>query len=662
MNHRWCLRALAFAACSISHGLFAQAAVVAAPDATTDGLDEVVVVANRAPEPLSKIGNSVTVLDEAAIRDSQAALVADVLATTPGITLARNGGVGQPTSIFIRGAESDQTVVLIDGVQLNDPSTTGGGFNFQSLVTGDISRIEILRGAQSTLYGSQAIGGVINIVTGQPDKAFGGGVTAEGGSNDTGSVNAHIGGKSDDLQWRLAGNWLGTSGISAFDERFGGAERDSSQIGGGSGTLLYDITSDLQLDLRGYYNNAFDNFDGVDTKSGNFGDDGEYGKNSQALGYAGVTLHSPDRTLTNRVAFQYTNTQTREYDPNAPQTYFSPNTETFYGVGRNEREEYQGTWEFAPRYQAVFGAQHERSTISTDSPAFDYSGPEPLNNEATIDSGYVQLQGEVIDGLTLTGGERYDHHDVYGGHTTGQAAVAWVLNDGRTVLRSSFGQGFKAPSLYELYSSNGNTALRPEVAHSWDAGIEQRIDDGRAALSATYFQSHSRDLIDFVYCQTPNAAPLCPKYFVFYGYYDNVARTAAHGVELQASFSPIPELLLSANYTLTETEDQSPGSSTQGNELARRPKDTANAAVTYDWPERWKTTVAVRYGGRDFDNAANTVALGGYVIVDVRADYSVNDHFQIYARIENLTGKYYETAYEYGSLTRQAFAGIRATF
>jgi vitamin B12 transporter len=133
-------------------------------------------------------------------------------------------------------------------------------------------------------------------------------------------------------------------------------------------------------------------------------------------------------------------------------------------------------------------------------------------------------------------------------------------------------------------------------------------------------------------------------------------------LELQASVRPSQALLLSANYTVTDTEDLSPGSATYGKELARRPKDTANASVTYAWPARWKTTLALRYGGRDFDDAANTTALGGYVLVDARASYSVSDSLELYARVDNVTGRYYETAYEYGSLPRQAFAGVRARF
>ena len=661
MNYRLRRFAFTIALCAFLNLGVAQ---MAQADESDDSFDEIVVVANRAPEPLAKIGSSVTVLNDEAIRQSQEVVVADLLAQTPGLTFARTGGVGQPTSVFIRGAESNQTVVVIDGVQLNDPSTTGGGFDFANLLTGDISRIEILRGAQSTLYGSQAIGGVINIVTAEPTGPFGAGVTAEGGSHGTGYVTSNVGGKNDSLLWRLSGNWYGTSGIPAFDERYGGKRLSTSQIGGGSGQLRYDLTPDLQFDVRGYYTQARTDFDGYDTPNANppysFGDDNEYGKTSQMLGYAGLTLKSPDRTLTNRVAVQYTNTETRLFDPNVPANLGSPSTETFYGIGRNLREEYQGTWAITPRVQAVFGAQHERSTISTDSPAFDYSGPMPLNNHATIDSGYAQFQGEVIAGLTLTAGGRYDRHDVYGGHSTGQFAAAWSLNDSHTILRASFGQGFKAPSLYQLYSNYGNKALQPELANSWDAGVEQHGWDGRLVLSATYFNRDSRDLIEFFDCTTPSTQPLCGA--EPFGYYANVARASAHGVELQGAATPIDQLKLAANYTLTDTEDRSAGSTTFGNQLARRPKNAANASATYLWPSRLSTTVGARYAGRSFDDAANKIALGGYVLLDLKVSYALGNRLELYGRVDNVTGKHYETAYLYGTYGRVAYAGVRATF
>jgi vitamin B12 transporter len=657
MNHHSLRFACAAVLCApFAASSSAQDASTSSPVTADNSLDEVVVVANRAPEPLSKVGNSVTVLTDADIKASQLPVLSDLLAQTPGLTVARSGGVGQPTSVFIRGAESDQTVVIIDGVQIYDPSTTGAYFDFENLLTNNISRIEILRGSQSTLYGSQAMGGVISITTGEPSAPLSGSVNAEGGSHDTGDMGAVIGGKTDSLMWQLSGTWLGTSGIPAFDEKLGGTRLCASQIGGGTGRFVYDITPDLDLDLRGYYVQSRTDFDGYDTPpSFTFGNDQEYGKNDQLLGYAGLTLHSPDRTFTNRIAYHYYYTDTRDYDPDAPANEGSPSTQTFYGVGHIEREEYQGTWEIAPGYQAVFGAQHERSSIDSDTPAFDYTGPMPIDAAQTIDSGYAQLQGEVVSGLTLTAGERYDRQSEFGGHTDGALAAAWAFNDAQTILRSSFSQGFKAPSLYQLYSNYGNPALRPEAGESWDAGIEQHA--GRLIASATYFQRYSRDLILFFDCPSLFSC-INPSG----GYYANIARAAAHGVELQAALNATDSLSFTANYTLTETADKSPGAPTYGNELPRRPEDAANASAVYRWGVPLTTIVSLRYAGPSYDDSANEIRLGGYVLVDLRASYVLRNQLELYARVENLTGKHYETEYEYGTLGRSLYAGLRASF
>jgi vitamin B12 transporter len=634
--------------------LFATQASAQSTAAGTDtSLKEVVVVANRAPEPLSKVGNTVTVLTDEDIKQSQATIASDLLAQTPGIAVARTGGVGQPTSVYIRGAESDQTVVIIDGVKMTDPSLPGGGFDFENLLIGDISRIEILRGAQSTLYGSDAIGGVINIVTADPTQKTAGSVSLEGGSHDTGYGTADVGGVSNALMWRIAGSYYGTSGIPCFDQYLGGRRDCASQIGDGAGQLRYDLTPDLQLDLRGYLVTSRTDFDGYDTPTGAFGDDSEYGKTQQGIGYAGLTWRSPDRSLTNRLSVQYTGSETRDYDPNAPANYGDPTTETFYGFGRNVREEYQGTWQFSPAGQIVFGAQNEHSTINTVSPGSPF-----LGTGVVIDSGYAQAQYEVLPGLTLTAGGRYDHHDVYGGHGTGQFAAAWALPDQKTILRASFGQGFKAPSLYQLYSNYGNRALQPETANSWDAGIEHHALQDRLVASATYFQRTSRDLINFFDCTTPN--PLCAT--EPFGYYANIARSFARGVELDGSLKATEQLSITANYTWTDTEDVSPGSSTYGNELPRRPADTANATVNYVWPVRLSTALALRYSGPSFDDAANTIRLGGYVLMDIRTSMPINDHLEMYARVENLTDRHYEVAYQYGTFGRSAYIGARTTF
>ena len=632
--------------------LFAtQAAAQSLADSGDTSLDEVVVVANRSPAPLSTVGNSVTVLDDQAIEDSQATTSADLLAQTPGLSVARTGGIGQPTSVFIRGAESDQTVVVIDGVKMTDPSLAGGGFDFENLLIGDTSRIEILRGAQSTLYGSDAIGGVINITTADPTQKSEGGGSLEGGSHGTGYGTANVGGVSDALMWRIAGSYYGSSGIPCFDRYLGGRRGCASQIGDGAGQIRYQLTPDVQLDLRGYIVSARTDFDGYDTPNFTFGDDSEYGKTQQGMGYAGLTW-SPG-SLTNRLSVQYTGSETREFDPNAPANFGDPTPETFYAFGRNVREEYQGTWKLSDAGQVVFGAQNEHSTINTVSPFSPFIGAG-----VTIDSGYAQAQYQVLKGLTLTAGGRYDHHDVYGGHGTGQLAAAWVLPDQSTVLRASFGQGFKAPSLYQLYSNYGNRALRPETANSWDTGIEQHMLQGHLVTSATYFQRTSRDLINFFDCFTPS--PLCAT--EPFGYYANIARSLARGVELTGSLKATDRLSFTANYTWMSAEDRSVGSATYGNALPRRPGDTGNAAVSYVWPFQLDTDLALRYAGPSFDDAANQIRLGGYVLLDFRTSLPINDHLQIYARAENLTDRHYEVAYQYGTPGRSAYIGARATF
>jgi vitamin B12 transporter len=630
-----------------------EASAEALSDGTGNSLQEVVVVANRAPVPLSKVGSSVTVLTEVDIKQSQATIATDLLVQTPGITVSRTGGPGQPTSVFIRGAESDQTVVIIDGVKMTDPSLPGGGFDFQNLLIGDTSRIEILRGAQSTLYGSDAIGGVINIVTADPTQRAAGSASLEGGSHATGYGTAAVGGVSDTLMWRIAGNYYGTSGIPTFDEYLGGRRDCASQMGGGAGQLRYDLTSNLQLDLRGYFVTARTDFDGYDTPTFEFGDDNEYGKTQQGLAYAGLTWRSADRSLTHRLSVQYTGSETRNYDPDAPANYGYPTTETYYGFGRSIREEYQGTWQFSRDGQIVFGGQSEHSTIDTYSPGSTY-----VDKAVIINSGYAQVQYEVLSGLTLTAGGRYDHHDVYGGHGTGQFAAAWLLPDQKTILRSSFGQGFKAPSLYQLYSDYGNPALQPETADSWDAGIEHHTLEDRLVASATYFQRTSRNLIGFFDCTTPS--PLCAT--EPFGYYANIARSYAHGVELAGSFKATEALTITANYTWTEAQDRSPGSATYGNQLPRRPANAGNATVSYLWPVRLSTALAVRYSGPSFDDAANQLRLGGYVLLDFRTSLRINDHFEMYARVENLTDRHYEVAYQYGTLGRSAYIGGRVTF
>jgi vitamin B12 transporter len=621
----------------------------ALPAENDDSLDEVVVVANRAPEPLSKVGNSVTVLDQQAIQESQKVELSELLATTPGITFSRNGGPGNTTGVYIRGANSDHTVVLIDGVVLNDPSLVGGNLDFGNLLVGDISRIEILRGAQSTLYGSQAIGGVINIITTEPHSGLGADVQAEGGSLGTGMVKGGIGDKSDNWSFRLGATYYATDSIPTLDKHYGGTIADPFHDSVVSGRATYNFTPDVQFDERAYWTESRVFYDGYSPITFLLANYPQYEDVRQLFDYTGLNFNFFDDHLKNRVAYEYTTTQHSDYN-----SAVDPITQTDSYRGVNSRVEYQGTWAVADGYQAVFGVQQEKSWA-------DITPYAPAHAETGQVGEYVQLQGQIIPGLTLTAGERHDHYDSFGQHYTGQFAAAWSLPSS-TVLRASWSQGYKAPSLYELYSPYGNTTLNPEESTGGDGSVEQHLWDDRITLSATYFLTHFKNLIEFEDCP---GSPLCATIGQAGGYYANLNRAKASGVELQVSAALNSALAVSANYSHIKTLDETPGSPADGQQLFQRPEDAANLSLSYTWPHGVQTTVAARYGGPSLDQNFNVfptanVRLGGYTLLDLRVSYPVTDKLELYARVDNATNKWYETIYQYGTLGRTAFFGVRA--
>ncbi len=245
-----------------------------------------------------------------------------------------------------------------------------------------------------------------------------------------------------------------------------------------------------------------------------------------------------------------------------------------------------------------------------------------------------------------------------------QASLAWRLNEGRTILRASWGQGFKAPSLYPLGGDFGNPNLKPETANGWDVGVEQRFLDGRIELQAAFFDRRSKQEIDFFTCLIGAADPLCiganglPRF----GYYANIDATKAHGVELSGRAELTKAVTLQANYTWLDARNDAPGDPNFGNRLARRPAHAANADLSYRWPIALETAVDAHFSGESFDDPANTVLLKSYVLWDLRASYPINAKLEVYGRIENLFDKRYETIAGYGQLGRTAYAGLRARF
>ncbi|MGI4731877.1 MAG: TonB-dependent receptor plug domain-containing protein [Janthinobacterium lividum] len=620
---------------------------------TTAGLErvadagtDVVVTANRTAQPIDRVGQSVTVLDTATITRRQASNVSDLLLQTPGVTVARNGGTGTTTSLSIRGADTDQTVALIDGIKLNDPSSPGGGFDFGGLLVGNIARIEVLRGAQSVLWGNQAIGGVVNLITRQPTDQLELNARAEGGWHGTGQGFANVSDKIGPVSASLGGGYYRTDGNSAYAA---GTERDGYRNFGFNGSVNVALAQNLSVDLRGFYSDGRTDIDGFPPPNYTFADTPEYALTKQAIGYAGLNVALFDGRLKNRFGYAYTDTHRRNIDPTG-----GVETETFLGRGLNNRMEYQGVLDLGPIVQATFGAEREVTRFTTSS----YGGPQTIGR-ARIWSGYGQLALTPVTGLTLTGGVRHDDHNIFGGATTVSGSGAYSPNGGNTVFRASYSEGFKAPTLYQLQSEYGNESLRPERSRGWDAGVTQKAVGGAIEASATWFHRTSSDLIDFVSCDGPPTGICTDRP---YGTYDNVARAVSQGLEATLALKPVDGFEVSGSYTYLDAQDRSAGSPAFGRRLARRPSQSVTANVDYRWFFGLDTGATLTAVGDSFDDAADARRLDGYVLLAVRASYPVTHNVAVYGRVEDLANERYQTIYQYGQPGRAAYAGVRLSY
>lgn len=632
---------------------FPVSAAEAANAAATSEEDSIVVTATRAPLALDEVPSTITVLDKTAIDRSQDIGATELLLRTPGITVSRNGGYGTATSLRIRGAESDHTVVVIDGVKLNDPAAAGGGYNFANLLVGDMERIEILRGPQSILWGSQAIGGVVNIVTAIPEKPLEGSFDIEAGSRNTVSARAAIGGRTGPLNWRIGGQSFTTDGISAIAPAFGGGERDGYRNRSVTGRAELALASNLSVEVRGYYSTARVNLDSTS------GDTPDYALNEEFVSYAGANFDLLDGRFRNRISYSYTDTDRSNYGP------LRARPVSLQAKGENRRWEYQGNIDVTRGISAVFGVENERSRFRSRSPSGSLATPLPdfAIGKADVTSLYGQLSVEPLDGLTINGGVRHDDHDRFGGQTLFAAGGVWRLPTG-TVLRASYGEGFKAPTLYQMFSEYGNVALDPEEAHGWEAGIEQQLFGRALTVGGVWFDRTTTGQIIFNSCSptTPNPLCLVPGDSTRRsGYYSNVARGEAHGIEATAALT-LGALTLDGNYSWIVAEDRSPGATNFGRDLPRRPRHAANASVGYAFPFGLDVGAALRWSGKSFDNASNSIVLDDYTLIDLRAEFRLSENVRFFARAENIFDENYMTAYRYGTLGRSIYAGFRGRF
>ncbi len=596
-----------------------------------------IIVVTGAPQTRDEVGQAVTEIDLRTIQARQTTSIADFLSTTPGVTVSRNGGQGGFSAVRIRGAEGEQTLTLIDGVRVNDPSSPGGGFDFGNLLSGNISRIEVLRGPNSVPWGSQAIGGVVNIITAAPTEQLSGTARAEYGFKDAVQLVGQVSDTFGIVSTSLGGGYFKDDGISAFKD---GTERDGYRQYAANGKVGVAIADAFDLDFRAYYADSKTDIDGFPPPFFAFADTSEFSTAKELFTYAGANLRLFDGRLKNRLSFTLSDINRDNFD--AP----GQAVPSFLARGRVERFEYQGDATISESIRAVFGGEHERSRFS--------DGFSPAKTGVT--SGYLQLIVDPSENLTITGGARVDDHKNYGTKTTVSVNAAFRPTS-NTIIRASYGEGFKAPTLFQLFSFFGNSNLNPETAKSYDVGIEQSLIGRTLTGGVTLFHRNTSNQIDFISCFGLTTGICANRPF---GTYDNVKRSRAKGLEAFLKLRPSDALTVEANYSYIDSKNRVTGLT-----LLRRPKHVVNASI--DWNARnWlKLGASIQSVSDSFDSdfqTFNRTRLDGYALIGLRAAVPFGERFEFYGRIENLFDTRYETVSGYGTLGRNAHIGVRAKF
>lgn len=592
-----------------------------------DNTEVVNVISNRLPATEKDIGSSITILDNTEIVESQKVTVFDLLRGTPGVSVSRNGGIGTVSTLRIRGATSGQTLVLIDGVKVNDLATPSGEFNFANLTTDGIERIEILRGPQSTLYGSDAIGGVINIITKRSDDPFSISGFVEGGSFGTFRGGINLGAKTEKSSFNLSLNGTRTDGISAADENAGNTERDGFRTISVMGKVNHDMTDSLSFNAFFRHADSRAEFDAFDFNTFGFIDgDGVTDSEDRQIAL-GVVLDWLSGKATTDAKISFARTERFDQEFQAP---------SFSSLSKNRTIDLLNTFRVSNEVTVLIGGQHQAGEIETEVFGFFAS---TLMGSADIKSIFAEVAAKPLENVTLTFGVRRDDHQSFGGHTTFRITGNWQIPETGTTIRANWGEGFKAPSLFQLFSSFGDPTLQPETSTGWEVGVEQEVLKGRANISVTYFQRKSQNLIDFSLIS-----------FTF----GNILQTRAKGLEVIFQAKITGKLSFSGNFTHLDAINAMTGLA-----LSRRPKNIFNANVVYNATERLSISGGINFTARQVDGFA---VLAPFKVVDLRASYKVNDKISLYGRVENAFDEQYQEVTGFGTPGISAFGGIRGNF
>ena len=609
--------------------------------------NSVVVSPTTVPTPADRSPSSVTVITADDIQSQQFRTVPDALAAVPGLNVVQTGGPGGLTSVFIRGTNSNHVKVLIDGVDVSDPSNPNQSFDFGQLLTGDIERIEVLRGPQSGLYGSDAIGGVISITTKKGDGPPKVTVSLEGGSFGTFNQRAGLSGSQNNFNYVFNIQHFSSlsTPVTPLDELAPGEHRNDDTYSNWtySGKVGVSLTDNFDVNLVGRYTDSRLGFTGEDYVD--FFPPAPEALQStqwdrQFYGRAEAVWTLFDGRFKNFFGVNYTNSWSWNADPNpdspTPPPAVAPPTTN---LGQRTQVDWRGEADVAQGQRLVAGLEHKTESLWTNSTGmFDTAGvyvPTATTAQTGDKAAWIELQSAFADRLFVVSNVRYDDNDSFGPHTTWRVAPAFIVPWTDTKLKASYGTGFKAPTLTELYVNNpsflvvGNPNLLPETSRGYDVGFEQPLLHDIVRVGATYFHNDITDLIEGITNPT-----------TFVSSYVNVGQATTQGAEVFAALALGRQLSLRADYTYTEAKDD-----VTGLELLRRPRNKASVTALWRATERLTLTGQVLYVGPWLDyNRPGTAELmaPGYTLVNLAANYAVNETVTVFGRIDNLLNQQYQ--------------------
>ncbi len=602
------------------------------PTVTVYG-EEIVVTTSRFEEKVKESPTSVTVITREEIEASGARTVIEVLRSVPGLDIVQTGAFGGIASCFLRGAKSEYTLVMIDGVEVNDPISAGRGFNFAHLQTAGIEQIEIVRGSQGILYGSDAIGGVINIITKKGCKEPTLSAVIQGGQYNTWQERAEISGVLDSIDYAFSIDDQSSDGISKAS---GGEEKDGYIGITFLGNLGFSPYKQIRAGISGYINRAdFDIDDGASD------DDPNYTSKSKTSFIKGGLEMAPISKLKEKVDVSIL--KIRRENEDGTDTVEPLDSVTDWYEGKNLKVAWQQDLflEKEPiTLGIVSGIEHEREEGESYYHSEGMWGPwiEEFKNKRESNTGYY-VQGQMkAANVVFTGGARLDNHSKFGQKTTYK--LSSLCGDKKTRIRASYATGFKAPSLYQLYSSYGTLSLKPDESTSYELGVEQEIGK-RALVSLTCFQNEFKNMIDFDG-----------------GEYNNIGRAETGGVETFVQIRLTDNLTNKINYTYTQTEDKNTGLP-----FLRRPEHKASFNLNYS-PQRLNINLSCIYiGEREdavwIDWTKTRITLPSYTLVNLNTSYNLANWISLFWQVENLFGKKYEEVKGYSTPGRSFYGGFK---